>query len=154
NAPQLYVDINRSACLTQGVEMADVNATLQIYLGSLYVNDFNRFGRTWQVVVQADARFRRKSEDVRRLMVRNNRGGMVPLGSVCTIRETNAPLVLTRYNMYLAAGINGSATPGVSTGETIESLQELARRELPPSMSFEWTEIAYLELLAGNSGML
>ncbi len=154
NAPQLYADINRSACLTQGVDIADVNSTLQIYLGSLYVNDFNRFGRTWQVVVQADARFRRKAEDVRKLMVRNNKGAMVPLGSVCTVRESNAPLVLTRYNMYLAAGINGSSSPGVSTGETIDALHALAGRELPASMSFEWTEIAYLELLSGNTGML
>src|SRR5262249_12997944 len=98
NAPQLFVDVNRTECLAQGVELADVFATLQVYLGSRYVNDFNLFGRTWQVVVQADARFRDQVEDVKRLKVRNSSGGMVPVGTLASVREINGPLVLTRYN--------------------------------------------------------
>jgi len=154
NSPQLFVDVNRDACLSQGVNLSDVFGTLQAYLGSRYVNDFNRFGRTWQVVVQADSRYRDQIEDVRKLMVRNRSGKMVPLGSLCEVRPTGGPLVLTRYNMYPAAAINGNVKQGVSTGEGIAQLEELARRQLPQAMAFEWTELAYMERLSGNTGML
>jgi multidrug efflux pump len=154
SSPQLFVDVNRDACLSQGVNLSDVFSTLQAYLGSRYVNDFNRFGRTWQVVVQADSQYRDQIEDVRKLMVRNRNGKMVPLGSLCEVRPVGGPLVLTRYNMYPAAAINGNVKQGVSTGEGITQLEELARRELPQAMSFEWTELAYLERLSGNTGML
>ena len=98
--------------MLKGVELRDVFMTLQAYLGSLYVNDFNRFGRTWQVIVQAMAKYRDQKDDINRLQVRNNRGTMVPLGAVASVREINGPLVLTRYNMYAAASINGNAAPG------------------------------------------
>ena len=112
NIPQVFLDVDRTACMLKGVELRDVFMTLQAYLGSLYVNDFNRFGRTWQVIVQAMAKYRDQKDDINRLQVRNNRGTMVPLGAVASVREINGPLVLTRYNMYAAASINGNAAPG------------------------------------------
>lgn len=154
NSPQLFVDIDRDACLTQGVPMNDVFATLQAYLGSRYVNDFNRYGRTWQVVVQADSSFRDQIEDVQRLQVRNQQGKMVPLGTLATVKRVGGPLLLTRYNMYPAAAINGNVAEGVSTGQGIAALEAIAAKELPPSMAVEWSEIAYLERTSGNTGML
>ena len=154
NVPQVFLDVDRTACMIKGVELQDVFTTLQVYLGSLYVNDFNLFGRTWQVIVQAEANFRDQKDDINRLQVRNTRGTMVPLGAVAKVREINGPLVLTRYNMYPAASINGNAAPGVSSGRAIEVMEELAKRELPQSMSYEWTELAYLELQAGNTAMI
>ena len=116
NVPQVYLDVDRTACMIKGVELRDVFMTLQVYLGSLYVNDFNRFGRTWQVIVQAEPKYRDQKDDISRLQVRNKRGTMVPLGAVAKVREINGPLVLTRYNMYSAASINGNAKRGVSSG--------------------------------------
>ena len=154
NSPQLFADVDRDACLMQGVSLGDVFGTMQAYLGSRYVNDFNRFGRTWQVIVQADAKFRNEVEDVRRLCVRNSHGHMVPLGSVCTVREISGPLVLTRYNMYPAAAIQGNVSAGFSTGQANEAIEKLCLRELPQSMAYEWTEITYLERMSGNTGMI
>src|SRR5262249_23076676 len=130
--------------------LQDVFTTLQVYLGSLYVNDFNLFGRTWQVVVQAEGRFRSEVEDVRRLKVRNNRGGMVPLGSLAEVKPITGPLILTRYNMYPAAAINGNTAPGVSSGEAIDVVGQLARRAAP-GLTHEWTEIIFIQLLAGDT---
>jgi len=154
NSPQYYADIDRTACLQKGVALADVFTTLQSTLGSRYVNDFNRFGRTWQVNVQADARFRNDVWDVPRLKVRNNVGEMIPLGAVCTVKESSSPLVLTRYNMYPAAAINGNTAAGISTGQGLAIMEDLCNRELPRNMAFEWTELAYLERTAGNTGMV
>jgi multidrug efflux pump len=153
NAPQLYVNLDRAQCMTMKVALADAFNTLQVYLGSLYVNDFNRFGRTWQVVAQADAKFRNEVRDVRQLKVRNRQGGMVPIGTLADVREVTGPFILTRYNMYPAAAINGSAGPGVSSRQAIDLMESLANRELPPGMQYEWTEIAYQELAAGNTAM-
>jgi len=154
NAPQLYVDLNRPQCMTMGVPLADAFNTLQVYLGSLYVNDFNLFGRTWQVVVQADARFRNQVEKVRQLKVRNRQGGMVPVGALADVRQVNGPLILTRFNMYPAAAINGYAGPGVSSRQAIDLMRETADREILPAMRTEWSEMAYLELQAGNTAMI
>jgi multidrug efflux pump len=154
NVPQLYVDVNRTECMTKDVALKDLFDTLRIYLGSLYVNDFNEFGRTWQVIVQADPKFRNQVEDVARLKVRNANGDMVPVGAVAKVEERNGPLVLTRYNMYPAAPINGAAAPGVSSGDSIHVMEQLCGQELLSNMSFEWTELAYLELQAGNTAMI
>ncbi len=135
------------------VRLADAFDTLQIYLGSLYVNDFNLFGRTWQVVAQADADFRNDVEDVRQLKVRNLKGQMAPIGALATVEQRNGPFILTRYNMYAAAAINGGAGPGVSSGQAIQLMQNLADRELHAGMRYEWTEMAYQELQAGNTAM-
>jgi multidrug efflux pump len=151
NSPQLYVDLNRAQCQTMGVNPSDVFTTLQVYLGSLYVNDFNQFGRTWQVVVQAEGVFRNDPESIKRLMVRNVSGQMVPLGSVLTVREIGGPIILTRYNMYPAAAIVGGTRPGVSSGEGIAAMQKLADQTLSKGMSYEWTEINWIQIDAAKS---
>ncbi|WP_435006129.1 efflux RND transporter permease subunit [Tundrisphaera lichenicola] len=151
NVPQFFVDVNRAEAMSKEVALKDLFDTLRIYLGSLYVNDINLFGRTWQVVVQADSRFRNAIETVPRLKVRNAQGLMVPVGTLANFKHINGPLVLTRYNMHPAAAINGSAAPGVSSGDAIATMQALANDQLLKSMSTEWTELAYLELQAGNT---
>jgi multidrug efflux pump len=153
NVPQLHVQPNTVECASRGVRIGAVNDTLVIYQGSLYINDFNLFGRTWQVIVQSDAPYRTEAEQLYRLKVRNERGVMVPLGSLVDVEERNGPLVLTRYNMYSAATINGSAAPGTSSGQAMDIMMRMADRELPPSMAYEWTEISYLEKQAGNRAL-
>src|SRR5262249_23839245 len=125
----------------------------QVYLGGFYVNDFNRFGRVWQVNVQADARFRDKADAVRQLKVRSADGAMVPLGSVAEIRDASGPVIINRYNLYTAAPVNGSWSPDYSSGEGIEAMNALADQELPRSMHIEWTELTYLQILAGNTAI-
>jgi multidrug efflux pump len=139
--------------MMRGVNLTDFADTLGIYEGSLYVNDFNLYGRTWQVIVQAESEFRRQPEDLPQLSVRNARGAMVPVGSLASLREVNGPLLLSRYNMYPAASINGSAAPGISSGQANDIVENLVRRELPQSMAFEWTDMTYLQKLAEDSGM-
>ena len=151
NSPQLFVDVNRDQCQMLGVPINDVYDALNIYLGSLYVNDFNLFGRTWQVIIQCESDYRDQVADVKRLKVRNNKGGMVPLGSLAQVKEVNGPLILTRYNMYPAVAINGDTLPGVSSGDGIKLMEDLAERKLPHDMTYEWTEIAYMQIIAGNT---
>jgi multidrug efflux pump len=153
DSPQLSLDIDINACVQRAVEVGDVYAVLQGTMGSQYTNDFNRFGRTWQVNVQGDAGYRNQVEDVRGLKVRNARGEMVPLGSLLRVRRTNGPLVITRYNMYPAAPVNGSAAPGTSTGDAIAVLEKLAEQKLPQGrMAYEWTEITFIEKLSRKTG--
>jgi multidrug efflux pump len=142
--PQLYADIDRTKVKTMGVELTEVFGALQAYLGSYYVNDFTRFGRTWQVNVQADAAFRVDVETVRQLKVRNAEGGMVPLGSVADVRDSAGPVQITRYNMFPAAAITGTSLPGVSTGDVLATMERLAG-DLPRNMTTEWTELSYLQ---------
>jgi multidrug efflux pump len=144
--PQLYVDIDRVKVKTMGIELTDVFDALQAYLGSSYVNDFNRFGRTWQVNVQADAPFRVDAQTVKQLKVRNAEGDMVPLGAVVDIRDSTGPVTITRYNMFPAAPINGASLPGVSTSDVLATMEQLAQ-ELPRTMTTEWTELSYLQKL-------
>jgi multidrug efflux pump len=154
NVPQIRVEPDPRACLIRGVSMQDYNDTLQIYTGSLYVNDFNLFGRTWQVIVQAEAEFRDHPERIPQLRVRNARGAMVPIGSLAGQRVVTGPLVINRYNMYPAAAINGASAPWFSSGDTMTMLQRLAEQELPRDMAYEWTDMSYLEVLAGNTAMM
>ena len=151
NVPQLYADLNRDQCQTMGVNPKDVFDTLQIYLGSYYVNDFNRFGRTWQVVVQAEGPFRDDPNKVKLLKVRNARGEMVPLGAVLTLRDVGGPINIGRYNMYPAAAILGGTKPGVSSGQGIEEMERLCAETLSPGMGFEWTEINYMQVDAAKN---
>ena len=148
--PQLYADIDRTKVRTMGVAITDVFDALQAYLGSYYVNDFNRFGRTWQVNVQADAPFRKDAETVKQLKVRNADGDMVPLGAVVDVRESAGPVTITRYNMFPAATITGSWQPGVSTGDVLRTMERLSAQELPRSMTYEWTELSYLQKQASK----
>ncbi|HMC63822.1 MAG TPA: efflux RND transporter permease subunit, partial [Gemmataceae bacterium] len=150
--PQLYVDIDRTKAKTMGVALTDVFDALQAYLGSFYVNDFNRFGRTWQVNVQADAPFRVDADVVRQLKVRNADGDMVPLGSVVDVRDSAGPVTITRYNMFPAATITGASLPGVSTGDVLRTMEGLADKELPRrTMTSEWTELSYLQKLSSKA---
>ncbi len=153
NTPWLYLDIDRTAAKMKGVSMGEVFNTLQVYLGSLYVNDFNRFGRTWQVNVQADANYRKQIDDLQQLRIRNNQGKMVPFGTLAKVRDMSGPVMLVRYNMYPSAAINGNPAPGVSSGQAIARMEGAARKDLPRSMRLEWTEMALLELQTGNTAM-
>ena len=148
--PQLYAEIDRTKVRTMGVALTDVFDALQAYLGSYYVNDFNRFGRTWQVNIQADAPFRADADVVRQLKVRNADGDMVPLGSVVDIRDSAGPVTITRYNMFPAATITGASLPGVSTGDVLRTMEGLADKELPRNMTSEWTELSYLQKQASK----
>jgi multidrug efflux pump len=147
--PQLYVDIDREKAKSMGVALTDVFDVLQAYLGSYYVNDFNRFGRTWQVNVQADAPFRTDAEAIKQLKLRNADGDMVPLGSVARVRDNAGPVQITRYNMFPAASINGLPRPGTSTGDALASMETLSR-DLPRSMATEWTEVSFLQKQASK----
>ncbi|MGE3406236.1 MAG: multidrug efflux RND transporter permease subunit [Pirellulales bacterium] len=150
NVPQYHISPDPGQCMIRGVSLQDFADTLRFYEGSMYVNDFNLYGRTWQVIVQAEYPYRDRAEYIPKLKVRNNRGQMVPLGSLASIHEINGPLLLTRYNMYPAASVNGYAAPGVSSSQAISIMEELAN-QLPRNMSYEWTDMSYLELLAGNT---
>src|SRR5262245_60896711 len=145
STPQLYVNVDREKVKTIGVVLTEVFTALQANLGSYYFNDFNRFGRTWQVNVQADAPFRTDAEAVRQLKVRNADGDMVPLGSVVEVRDSAGPVQITRYNMFPAAAINGASLPGVSTGDVLRTMESLSDKELPRNMTSEWTELAFLQ---------
>ncbi|HKQ48287.1 MAG TPA: multidrug efflux RND transporter permease subunit [Phycisphaerae bacterium] len=154
NTPQVYVDVDRTKCKTLGVPLNDVFQTLQVFMGGYYVNDFNRFGRTWQVNLQAEPRFRATVESIRALKVRNPAGESVPLSTVAKIDDMTGPVMITRYNMYPATAVNGATLPGVSTGEAIAMVDDLAKSELPAAMKLEWTELTYMQLLAGNTAIL
>ncbi len=153
NVPQLKIEPDKRQCMTRGISLRDFSDTMRIYEGSLYVNDFNQFDRTWQVIVQADYGFRDQVDDLKRLKIRNRDGQMVQVGSIAEIHEVNGPLVLTRYNMYPAATINGAAAPGFSSRQAIDLMRELADQELPSAMATEWTDLSFLELAAGNTGI-
>jgi multidrug efflux pump len=153
NVPQLYADIDRTKARQLGVPVTEVFDAMQIYLGSLYVNDFNRFGRTYSVRVQADAPFRARSEDVGLLKVRANGGEMVPLSALMNVKPSSGPERAMRYNGFLAADINGGAAPGYSSGQAQDAVERIASETLPPGISYEWTELTYQEILAGNSAV-
>ncbi len=152
--PQMYVDIDRQRAKAMGVSLSEVFTTLQLYLGGYYTNDFNQFGRTWQVNLQADPKYRLRPEQVRELMVRNQSGEMVPLGSVSKVSESAGPALVVRYNGVAAAPINGSSQPGVSSGDVIRTVEGLAKKELPPGMNLQWTELTLLQILAGNTAIV
>ena len=141
--PQFYVDLDRERARMLNVEVGDVFETLQVYLGSLFVNDFNLLGRVYQVNVQAESEFRDSKEDIARLRTRNRSGDPVPLGSLADVREITAPDRVVRYNLFPAADLSGSTTPGFSSGQSLETMERLAERTLPRGMTFEWTDIAY-----------
>ncbi|HEX6703729.1 MAG TPA: multidrug efflux RND transporter permease subunit [Albitalea sp.] len=153
NVPQLYADIDRTKARQLGVAVTDVFDTMQIYLGSLYVNDFNRFGRTYSVRVQADAAHRARAEDVGLLKVRSAGGEMVPLSALMAVKPSFGPERAMRYNGFLSADINGGPAPGYSSGQAQEAVKRIAAETLPPGIGYEWTELTYQEILAGNSAM-
>ncbi|HEU5019025.1 MAG TPA: multidrug efflux RND transporter permease subunit [Pseudolabrys sp.] len=151
--PQLYLDIDRTKAQMLGVSMPEVFSTLQVYLGSIYVNDFNLFGRTFRVQAQAAAPYRLDTEDVLKLRVRNASGETVPLGSFTTVRNISGPYRVPRYNLYPAAELDGAAAPGYSQGQAIQTMEKLAAKVLPAGFSYEWTTLAFQQLRAGNTAM-
>ena len=153
NVPQLYARLDRTKARQLGVSVTDVFDTLQIYLGSLYVNDFNKFGRTYTVRVQADAPFRARGEDIAALKVRSASGEMVPLSALMKIEPSFGPERAMRYNGFLSADINGGPAPGYSSGQAQDAIERIARETLPPGIGYEWTELTYQEILAGNSAV-
>jgi multidrug efflux pump len=153
NTPQLFMDIDRTKAESLGVSLGALNNTLQVYLGSMYVNNFNAFGRSWQVVVQADPRFRSRVEAINQLQVRNDEGQMVPLGTLVRLRGVSGPVMVTRYNLYAAAPVMGGALPGLSSGQAITLMEDLADQTLARSMRTEWTEMAFMQLKAGNTAL-
>jgi multidrug efflux pump len=153
NTPWLYLDINRTKCMALGVPVSEVFNTLQVYLGSYYVNNFNEFGRTWQVNIQADQVFREHGRDIRQIKVRNNRGEMIPLSTLLQLQSVSGPVMVLRYNMYSATSVTGNSSPGTSSGQAIALMQEIASQELPRAMATDWTELAYMQNQAGQAAI-
>ncbi|MGV3709779.1 MAG: efflux RND transporter permease subunit [Gemmatimonas sp.] len=154
NVPQLTVNVDREKVKRQSLAITDVFGTLGIYLGSAYVNDFTRFGRTFRVIAQADAPFRANAEGIGQFEVPNANGEMVPLSSVLTVQATNGPDRVVRYNAYPSAEINGGPAPGVSSGDAVAIMERIAKETLPNGMRFEWTELTYQQILSGNTALL
>jgi multidrug efflux pump len=153
NVPQVNVDLDRVKAKQLGVPVTDVFSTMQVYLGSLYVNDFNRFGRVYQVRVQADAPFRQRADDILQLKTRNTAGDMVPLSSLVAVTPTYGPEMVVRYNGYTAADINGGPAPGFSSGQAQAAAERVAAQVLPHGVKLEWTDLTYQQILAGNAGL-
>ena len=154
NTPQLFTDVDRTQTKSLGIPLSDVFDTLKANLGSTYVNDFNVFGRSYQVRVQADANFRARVEDIKKLEVRNNNGDMIPLGSVVSVHKTLGPQLITRYNLYPTATLNGQGASGISSGEAMTLMEGIATAKLPTSMGYAWSGMSYQEKVAGSSTIL
>jgi multidrug efflux pump len=151
NTPELFMDIDRAKAAALGVSFNDLNQTLSIYLGSLYVNSFNAFGRHWQVTIQAEGGYRRQVPDINLLQVRNNQGQMVPLGTLVAVRPIGGPIFVYRYNGHTAASISGNLQPGVSSGDVIKDVEQTADKTLQRAMSTEWTELMYMQIKDGDT---
>src|SRR5262249_9405870 len=145
NMPQLFLDVDRAKVASLGVSLDDLNQTLDMYMGSLYVTSYSNFGRHWQVTIQADGRYRNQIDDLNRFKVRNKSGEMVPLGTLVNVREMGGPIAVTRYNLYSAANIRGIVLPGFSDGEAVKEIDRVARETLPLSMKPDWTELMFLQ---------
>src|SRR5262249_14978601 len=149
-SPSLYADIDRLKAEKVGLTPTGVFSTLQVYLGSQYVNDFNYLGRTYQVRVQGDGKFRRTPQDITRLKARNASGEMVPIGTVAQLRSKTIPYRVPRYNLFPAAEVQGVAAPGIATGTALHRMEELARQVLPKGIAFEWTDLAFQQQQRGT----
>jgi len=152
--PQLFAEVDRTKAKKLGIPLSEVFNTLQAYLGSAYVNDFNKFGRTWQVKVQADNQFRIEPEDIRALDVRNDKGEMVPIGTLVSVEEIVGSQTILRYNLYPTASITGEAAPGFSSGQALNLMEQLARQKLPATMGFEWTGMSFQEKQVGSEAIV
>jgi multidrug efflux pump len=154
NVPQVDAAIDREKAKTHGVAISDIFDTLQVYLGSLYANDFNRFGRTYQVNVQAEQQFRQDAEQIGQLKVRNNLGEMIPLATLLHVTNSSGPDRVMHYNGFITAEINGAAGPGYSSGQAEAAMNKLLKEELPNGMTYEWTDLTYQQILSGNTALL
>ncbi len=153
NFPQIFADVDRTKAQQLGIPIDEIFNTMQVYLGSLYINDFNQFGRTYQVIAQADEQFRSRSDDIKRLQTRNQDGTMIPLGAVTDVNETFGPETAMRYNAFRSADINGNAAEGFSSGQAQDAITKILEETLPQGMSFEWTELTYQQVLAEQEQM-
>ncbi len=153
-SPQLYLDIDRTKAQQLGVPISEVLTSLEAYLGSVFVNEFNYLGKTFQVIAQADISDRNNPEDIQRIQVRNNQGGYVPLGSILNIEQSAGPSRISHFNLYPAVALIGDINPGFSSGEALERMEQLAAQTLPEGISFEWTELAYEEKQTGNTAII
>ena len=153
NVPQLFADVDRVKAKRQGVPLSSVFDTLQAYLGSVYINDFNRFGRTYRVYAQAEAQYRSKPEDIANLKTRNLNGDMVPMGALADIRFEAGPDRVSHYNVYLASDINGQASPGTSSGQATAAMERVLQETLPNGFGYEWTDLTYQQKSAGNTAL-
>ncbi len=151
SSPQIFVDVDRDKVLKQGVAVADVYQTMQAYLGGLFLNQFNRFGRQWRVFLQAEGEERLSDRDIEQYYVRNNDGNMVPLSSLVSTRRISGPEYTNRFNVYRAAQVIGSAAPGYSSGQAMAALEEVAKQTLPPEMSYDWADLSYQEKKASGT---
>ena len=154
DVPQLFAEIDRIKAKTLEIPLSSIFNTLQTYLGSYYVNDFNKFGRTWQVKLQADHQFRVQASDIRQMDVRDAKGQMVPIGTLVQVDQILGPQTILRYNLYPAASITGQAAPGYSSGQALNLMEQLAEAKLPASMGFEWTGMSYQEKKVGSEAIL
>jgi multidrug efflux pump len=154
SVPQLYADVDRVKAKQQSVPLSSVFDTLQTYLGSVYVNDFNRFGRTYRVYAQAEPQFRSQPEDIANLKMRNLHGDMVPMGAVADVRFEAGPDRVSHYNVYLAADINSQAAPGVSSGQATAALERVLKDTLPNGFGYEWTDLTYQQKTAGDTALI
>ncbi|MEX2140775.1 MAG: multidrug efflux RND transporter permease subunit [Pirellulales bacterium] len=152
--PQLHIDVDRVKVKTLDIPLTNVFNTLQTYLGSSYVNDFNKFGRTYQVRVQADQRFRMEPKDIERLEVRNRNGDMIPLGTVAKVERSFGPQIVTRFNLYPSAAVTGEPAPGFSSGEALQLMEQLAAAQLPATMGYDWTGMSYQEKKVGGEAIM
>ncbi len=153
NVPQLYADIDRTRARQLDVPITSIFETMQVYLGSLYVNDFNKFGRTYSVRVQADSKFRARQDDIGQLKVRSNSGEMIPLSVLLKVKTSAGPESAMRYNGFLAADINGNTSQGYSTGQSQAAVARIAKETLPKGIDYEWTDLTYQEIIAGNTSL-
>src|SRR5262249_5289206 len=151
--PQYRADVDRAKCAALGVSVDDVNRTLGMNLGSLYVTSYNDFGRHWQVTVQAEGQFRNQPQDISLLQRRTSSGQMVPLSTLVKAREVGGPISVIRYNLYVSAPINGNVLPGTSDGDAIAAVNRVADGTLPQSMRIEWTELMFMQIRAGNTAI-
>ncbi|MCZ6786629.1 MAG: multidrug efflux RND transporter permease subunit [Planctomycetota bacterium] len=154
NVPQLFVDIDREKVKRLDIPLQSVFDTLGAYLGSAYINDFNKFGRTYKVYLQADSKFRAVPNDIKRLRVRSNKGAMIPLGTLLDVRRTFGPPIVTRYNVFPAASIKGAPAPGFSSGQALAVMEDMARENLPNTMGYEWTGVSYQEKRSGSQAIV
>src|ERR1700749_2415067 len=150
DTPQIYLDIDRDKAQVLGVKISDIFAALQSTLGSFYVNDFNVFGRTWQVNIQADTPFRQRADDIDQIYVRNAKGGMVPIGALAVAKLVQGPQTVVRYNGYRGAVVNGAPKPGFSPCPALAAMERVSATTLPPGYGFEWTGTAFQEVAASG----
>ncbi|MEO6054973.1 MAG: efflux RND transporter permease subunit [Chthoniobacterales bacterium] len=154
DTPEIYVDVDRTKAKSMDVPLSNVFDTLQVYLGSVYINDFTYLGRSFQVNAQAESKYRVTAADILKLKTRNAAGDMVPLGTMASVKDTFGPGVITRYNLYPAADVSGDTQPGVSSGQAIGVMESLCQKMLPPGFSFEWTDLTFQQILAGNTALI